>query len=69
LNRSEDRNQRQRETLKKKYDIVEKDKLLEKIDCLRNKLYFYEHPEEVKKYIKRTGDKFIISDLCKDKKV
>ena len=52
----EDRNKRQREQLKKKYSIIEKDKLLEKISCLERKIYDYKYPKESKEEIERVNE-------------
>ena len=49
----EDRNKSQRESLKAKYAILDKDKLLEKIKCLEWKVGKLSHPEHTKKEIER----------------
>ena len=53
----EDRNKSQREALKAKYAILEKDKLLEKIKCLEWKVSKLSHPEHTKKEIERFNER------------
>ena len=53
----EDRNKSQREALKAKYAILEKDKLLEKIKCLEWKVGKLSHPEHTKKEIERFNER------------
>ena len=53
----EDRNRSQRESLRTKYAILEKDKLLEKIKCLEWKVKKLSHPEYTKKEIERFNER------------
>ena len=53
LSKCEERNKSQREALKEKYSILEKDVLLKKIDCLEWKVEKLKHPENAKKEIER----------------
>lgn len=69
--RCEDRNERQREQLKKKYSIIEKDKLLEKISCLERKVNNYKYPKATKEEIERINEdleiKITYEELLKKK--